>query len=142
MTFKIRRQIEVSQVGMALEFNSEHLGALSFMPVGPAEDICDRGHPGILLTYRDLDPNRGQITGGIKGHQNLETLFLPVDGRQKGEVVAGDIGVFLEDSHRFHKAFPRDLCPYLTETDLHLGGKLAELGGNSAAKFLRLDPFR
>src|SRR6266513_4171938 len=83
---EVFRQVELHKVGVAIEGDPEHLGALPLVPVGTAEDRRQAGHRGALCGQADVDDDGVAVGEGAEGHEHLEAVGLPVDRRQEREV--------------------------------------------------------
>src|SRR5207247_3096749 len=55
VALEVFRQVELHKVGVAVEGDPEHLGALPLVPVGPAEDRRQAGHRGTLCGQEAVD---------------------------------------------------------------------------------------
>src|SRR2546421_810591 len=98
VALEVLGQVELDQVGVALEEDAEHLGTLPLVPVGATVDAGERRQHRILGRQPHVCDHRGAGGEGVEGDQHLEALRLPVDRREEGEVGAVELGVTLQDA--------------------------------------------
>src|SRR2546421_7843569 len=135
-------QVELHEVGMAVEVDAEHLCALPFVPVGAAVDRRQARHLGVLGREAGMGDNRVAVGQRVEGHEHLEALGLPVDGREEVEVGAVELRVVLQGAGRTRNVAGRQAHVDRAVAHVHRVRRFAELAGDTAAKFLRVYPFR
>src|SRR5947208_2508220 len=64
VALEVFRQVELHEVGVAVEGDAEHLGALPFVPVGAAEDHRQAGHGRALRRQAHVDDDIVAVGAG------------------------------------------------------------------------------
>src|SRR5882672_11417472 len=68
VALEVLRQVELHEVGVALEGDAEHLGALPLVPVGTAEDGRQAGHGRCLRRQAHVGDDGVAVGEGGEGH--------------------------------------------------------------------------
>src|SRR5437764_7240347 len=74
VSLEVFRQVELHEVGVAVEGDAEHLGALPFVPVGTAEDRGQAGHGRALRGKAHVEDDGVAVGEGGEGHEHLESV--------------------------------------------------------------------
>src|ERR1700730_115489 len=141
VALEVFRQVELHEVGVAVEVDPEHLGALPLVPVGAAVERRQAGHGRALSRQTDMGDDGVAVGERGEGHEHLDASRLPVDGGQEVEVGAVELSVLLQDARRTHNVAGRERHVDRAVAHVHRGRRVGELAGDPAAKFLRIYPF-
>src|SRR5439155_8268070 len=79
VALEVFRQVELHEVGVAVEGDAEHLGALPFVPVGTAVERSQAGHGRALRRQADMGDDGVAVGERGEGDEHLESVGLPVD---------------------------------------------------------------
>src|SRR5919106_3298439 len=94
VALEVLGEVQVAQVWVTLEFDAEHLVALTLVPFGSTEHAGERGAHGIRDVYGNVHGGVDGVLGRVHVHQHFEPSRLvvladlqlgSVDGRQEGE---------------------------------------------------------